>query len=193
MKPAVFLDRDGTLIEHVDYLSDPADVQLVRGAARSVQALRDAGYLCVIITNQSAIGRGLLTLSDLYRVHQEVIRQLSEEGATIDGWYFCPVVPRTSDRTTVEHPDRKPGPGMLLRAAREMSIDLPRSWIIGDMISDALAGQAAGCKARILVRTHHDVTTYSDHSAVSYMADDLGAAVRLVLAHNDRVCGKAGL
>lgn len=186
MKPAVFLDRDGTLIEHVHYLSDPADVQLVRGAARSVQALRDAGYLCVIVTNQSAVGRGLLSLGELHRVHDEVSRQLSKEGAVVDGWYFCPVVPSTDDRTVVEHPDRKPGPGMLLRAAREMSIDLHRSWIIGDMISDALAGQAAGCKARILVRTGNDVTTYSDHSAVSYVADDLPDAARLILTWSDR-------
>ena len=184
MKPAVFLDRDGTLIEHVHYLSDPVDVQLVRGAAQAVRALREAGYLCVIVTNQSAVGRGLLTLRELYRVNQEVIRQLSEEGATIDGWYFCPVVPRTSDRITVEHPDRKPGPGMLLRAAREMSIDLPRSWMIGDMISDAVAGQAAGCKARILVRNGVGDNGSVDHPAVSYVVDDIQDAVELML-HSD--------
>lgn len=188
MKPAVFLDRDGTLIEHVHYLSDPVDVQLVRGAAQAVRALGEAGYLCVIVTNQSAVGRGSLTLSDLARVHQEVIRQLSEEGATIDGWYFCPVVPRTSDRTTVEHPDRKPGPGMLLRAAREMSIDLPRSWIIGDMISDALAGQAAGCKGRILTRNAHGQDAHLNHPAVSHVVAGFQEAVELLLRTDGHCC-----
>ncbi len=188
MKPAVFLDRDGTLIEHVHYLSDLVDVQLVHGAAQAVRALREAGYLCVIVTNQSAVGRGSLTLSDLYRVHQEVIRQLSEEGATIDGWYFCPVVPRTSDRTTVEHPDRKPGPGMLLRAAREMSIDLPRSWMIGDMISDALAGQAAGCKGSILIRNPYSQDAHLNHRAVSHFVTGLQEAVHLLLRTDGHCC-----
>ena len=181
MTSAVFLDRDGTLIEHVHYLTDPKDVKLVQGAAQAIHAMHEAGYLCVVVTNQSAIGRGMLTQCGLERIHDEVNRQLSKENAAVDGWYSCPVVPTTDDQTVVEHADRKPGPGMLLRAARELSIDVSQSWMIGDMISDALAGQLAGCRATIIVRTRAERTKDLDHSAVTYIVSDIGEAVNLIL------------
>lgn len=186
MTSAVFLDRDGTLIEHVHYLTDPKDVKLVQGAAQAIHAMHEAGYLCVVVTNQSAIGRGMLTQLDLERIHDEVNQQLLKENAVVDGWYSCPIVPTTDDQTVVEHPDRKPGPGMLLRAARELSIDVPQSWMIGDMISDALAGQAAGCKGSILVRNGAGDNGSVDHPAVSYVVDDIRDAVELLLGSDAR-------
>ena len=115
-RPAVFLDRDGTLIEHVPYLSDPASVCLLSGAAEAVKKLRRAGFAVVLVTNQSAIGRGILTEDRLDQIHTEMRRQLAAHGATIDAIYYCPVAPQNDDRLVVEHPDRKPGPGMLLRS-----------------------------------------------------------------------------
>ncbi len=181
MTGAVFLDRDGTLIEHVHYLTDPKDVKLVQGAAQAIHAMHEAGYLCVVVTNQSAIGRGMLTHCDLERIHDEANRQLSKENAAVDGWYSCPVVPTTDDQTVVEHPDRKPGPGMLLRAARELSINVSKSWMIGDMVSDVLAGEAAGCKGSILIRNSHRQDARLDHPAVSHVVAGLQEAVDLLL------------
>lgn len=154
-RPAVFLDRDGTLIEERCYLTRPEQVRLLPGAAKAVRRLRGAGLACVVVTNQSAIGRGLMTEDDLGRVHVELLRQLGATGTWLDGLYHCPLAPRGSDKTLIEHPDRKPGPGMLLRAAAELRLDLARSWIVGDSLSDLLAGRNAGCRGAILVRTGH--------------------------------------
>jgi D-glycero-D-manno-heptose 1,7-bisphosphate phosphatase len=176
MRPAVFLDRDGTIIEAVHYLSDPAQVRLIDGAAEAIRALRGAGYACVVVTNQSAIGRGLLSVERLFEIHQEMRRQLAERGAELDGLYFCPVVPTSEDRVTIDHPDRKPGPGMVLKAAAELGLDLPRSWMIGDMMSDVLTGRNAGCRGSILVGAGHGGA--DDDSAAASLAE----AARLILA-----------
>lgn len=141
MKPAVFIDRDGTLIEHVHYLSDPARVKIMPGAAESLNLLKNNGYFRVVISNQSAVGRGLLSLERLEEIHQEMLWQLKQQNADVDAIYFCPVAPITADRTTIDHPDRKPAPGMLLRAAKEHDLDLSQSWMIGDLLSDTLAGK----------------------------------------------------
>jgi len=193
-RPAVFLDRDGTVIEHVHYLSDPAEVRLIPGAAEALRRLRAAGYALVIVTNQSAIGRGMMTEADLFRVHDEMLDQLTVGGAALDGIYHCPVIPLTGDRSAVEHPDRKPGPGMLLRAAEDLSIDLGRSWVVGDMISDALAGQNAGCRAAVLLHggravPEADRAAWAAFDAVESLAD----AADLILArHGGWTVGAVG-
>jgi len=149
-RPAVFLDRDGTLIEHVPYLTDPAAVCLLPGVAEALKQLRRAGFAVVVITNQSAIGRGMLTEDRLDQIHTEMRRQLAASGTTVDAIYYCPIAPAGDDRAVVEHPDRKPGPGMLLRAASELKLDLAASWMVGDLISDVLAGLNAGCRSVLL-------------------------------------------
>ena len=150
-RPAVFFDRDGTLIEAVHYLSTPEQVALVHDAADCVRKLRAAGFQIVVATNQSGIGRGLFTEDDLALVHDAFIEHLAAAGAWVDAIYHCPHAPLSDDRRVVEHPDRKPGPGMLLRAADELHLDLSRSWMVGDMISDVLAGERAGCQGSILI------------------------------------------
>jgi D-glycero-D-manno-heptose 1,7-bisphosphate phosphatase len=184
LRAAVFFDRDGTLIEHVHYLSDPGHVRLMPGTAESLRKLRAAGFACVVVTNQSGIGRGLLTEADLERVHNELSRRLAAEGVAIDAYYHCPEVPRGDDPTVVEHEDRKPGPGMLRRAAGALGLDLGASWMVGDLVSDALAGVNAGCLGSILLRpggpTPHDVEA---GAAVGYhTVDGLPAAADLILA-----------
>lgn len=155
--PAVFLDRDGTLIEERSYPARPEQVRLLPGAADAVRSLRAAGFACVVVTNQSGVGRGYLTLDDLAAVNDEMSRQLRLESTDLDGLYYCTVAPSGQDKTVIEHPDRKPGPGMLLRAARELNLDLTNSWVVGDSVSDILAGRNAGCRDGILVRTGHDL------------------------------------
>lgn len=184
-RPAVFLDRDGTLIENVHYLADPAHVRLLPGTVASLKRLRAAGFVCVVVTNQSGIGRGLLTEDDLVRVHEELTRQLAAEGVWLDAYYHCPVVPACDDPTVVEYEDRKPGPGMLLRAARGLGLDLSASWMVGDLISDVLAGFHAGCRGSILIgagERRRGVGVESCPGVGYHTVDDLSAAADLILA-----------
>jgi mannose-1-phosphate guanylyltransferase len=152
-RPAVFFDRDGTLIEHVHYLSRPEAVRLLPGAAPAIRKLQRLGYACVIVTNQSAIGRGTLSEEQYDRVHDRLRSLFAAENVVFHGAYHCPVVAESSDRTRVEHRDRKPGPGMLLRASQDLQIDVARSWMVGDMVSDVLAGINAGCRGSMLMTT----------------------------------------
>ncbi len=182
-RPAVFLDRDGTLIEHVHYLSDPAQVQLLPGAARALTRLRRAGFVCVLVTNQSAIGRGMITEARLREIHLEMNRQLAEQGAALDAIYYCPDAPAGDDRTVIENSRRKPGPGMLFQAATELGLDLNDSWMVGDLISDVLAGLNAGCRS-ILVASGQTMPSElgAQFSTGSYLtAPDFAAAVEMIL------------
>lgn len=180
MKPAVFLDRDGTIIEQVHHLCDPKDVRLIDGAAEAIATLRRRGYACVVVTNQSVIGRGMLNETGLAEIHREMARQLGEHGASVDAIYHCPHRPGVKDPTVVEHPDRKPGPGMLQRAAQELGLDLKQSWMIGDAISDLLAGVNAGCRGTIGVRTGYGHELDASDDRVDYVVDDLRAAAALI-------------
>jgi histidinol-phosphate phosphatase family protein len=183
--PAVFLDRDGTLIEHVHYLADPELVRLIPGVAEALVRLRRMGYRRVVVTNQSAIARGILTEERLAEIHAEMERQLAAAGASVDAIYFCPDGPTSDSRMVIENPYRKPGPGMLLQGARELGLDLGASWMVGDMVSDALAGFNAGCRS-ILVQSGQgsgeDVRALEDRCPV---LADLGAAADWIL--KDRV------
>jgi D-glycero-D-manno-heptose 1,7-bisphosphate phosphatase len=190
-RPAVFLDRDGTILEHVHYLADPRDVRLIPGAATAIRTLRAAGFVCVVVTNQSAIGRGMLTEARLGEIHDEMNRQLAIEQTAVDAIEFCPVVPIGDDLTSIEHVDRKPGPGMLYRAANSLDLDLDASWMVGDLISDVRAGINAGCRGSVLVRTGKESgEDAAPPGAEYYVADDLVAAARLILALNAADCSK---
>lgn len=178
MRAAVFLDRDGTIIEDVPYLADPARVKLLPTSGAALRRLGDAGFLVVVVTNQSAIGRGLLTHDGLAAVHDEMQRQLADFGVELDGHYYCPVAPASD--TAAGHPDRKPAPGMLLRAARELDIDLRRSWMVGDSLRDAQAGRNAGCRGTLLVRT--GPVPPPRHDAVDAVVEDLAEAATHILA-----------
>lgn len=192
LKPAVFFDRDGTLIEQVHYLSEPGQVKLLPGVAEAIRQLQQGGYACVAITNQSAIGRGMISESDLQRIHAELHRQLAAARARLDGVYHCPVVPRMDDRTVVEHPDRKPGPGMLLRAARELGLELKASWMVGDMISDVATGRNARCRGSILVQSGKGLSAEDRQAGVGLeyqVLPDVPAVARWILSQ-DRAAGR---
>jgi len=181
LQPAVFLDRDGTVIEHVHYLADPARVRLIPGAADALRRFRRAGFARVLVTNQSAIARGMLTEEGLHEIHAEMNRQLAAAGATLDAIYYCADAPLGDDRTTVEVADRKPGPGMLLRAAADLKLDLNASWMIGDLVSDVLAGENAGCRSILLESgqtTPEEAKSLASRFAI---AKDLPYAAELIL------------
>ncbi|MSQ97609.1 MAG: HAD family hydrolase [Gemmataceae bacterium] len=178
---AVFLDRDGTLNVDRGYLIDPMDMQLLPSVGEAVQLLQAAGFVCVVVTNQSAVGRGMMTEAHLGRVHEEMNRQLAAIGVTLGGIYACTTPPSTTGN---EHPDRKPGPGLLLRATAELQLDLAESWMVGDKLSDVLAGQNAGCRGCILVRTGDPIDeTQFARARPFHVSDDLLAAAQHILAH----------
>jgi D-glycero-D-manno-heptose 1,7-bisphosphate phosphatase len=141
---AVFFDRDGTLMEEVHYCGDPRQVQVYAGIPAALRSLKEAGFRTFIVTNQSGIGRGLISEADYRAVQAELISQIGE--GLIDASYFCPDAPGTASTR------RKPEPGMLLEAAAEFDIDLARSYTIGDKAADVECGRHAGTKT-ILVLT----------------------------------------
>lgn len=185
-RPAVFCDRDGTLIEHVHHLTDPEKVQLLPGVAEGINSFRAAGFVCVVITNQSVVGRGVITESDLAEINRRMCDQLAASRAELDAIYYCPIVPVSRDTTLVEHRDRKPGPGMLLQAASDLDLDLRASWMIGDSVSDVLAGHAAGCRGTALLQTgqRQGFTGFSLEGC--HTLPDFRSAVEIVLSgHTD--------
>jgi histidinol-phosphate phosphatase family protein len=132
LRPAVFLDRDGTLIDDEHYLSDPEKVRLRPGAARAVKRLRDAGLATVVVTNQSGIARGLFTEADYARVRERLDALLAAQGATLDASYHCPHHPEFGEACAC----RKPGIALFQQAASEHALDLARSAFIGDRFRD---------------------------------------------------------
>ncbi len=169
---AVFFDRDGTLMEEVHYCADPAKVRAFPGAAGALARLRAAGYLNIVITNQSGIGRGMLTVADYEAVNAELFRQL---GGGIDGAYFCPDAP---DRTT---PRRKPGTGMVEEAARDFDLDLSASWFVGDKDIDIQCGRAAGCRT-VLVLTGYGAG--HREAGADFVVEGVAEAADLVEEHS---------
>lgn len=150
---AVFLDRDDTLIEDPGYISHPSQVKLLPGVGESLIELHKLGYLLVVTTNQSAVARGMVTEDGLAKIHHQLEMLLGNEGAHLDKIYYCPfhpngVVPEYRKESDL----RKPSPGMILKAAEEMEIDLERSWALGNSYRDIEAGVRAGCKT-ILIRS----------------------------------------
>ncbi len=158
--PALFLDRDGVLIEEVEYLARPEQVRLSAGAAAAIRKVNDAGWRVVVVSNQSGVARGLFPESVLPEVHRVIADGLLvEAGASVDRFYYCPHHPTEGQgRYRVECDCRKPKPGMLRKAAAELGIDLARSWMVGDRLTDLQAGAAAGCRT-ILVRTGYGHST----------------------------------
>ncbi|MBI5190013.1 MAG: D-glycero-beta-D-manno-heptose 1,7-bisphosphate 7-phosphatase [Nitrospirae bacterium] len=147
---AVFLDRDGTINEEVGYLSDPEQVALLPGAADALARLKQAGFALVVVTNQSGIARGYFGEDELRGVNETLGRLLAESGAAIDAFYHCPHHPAHGEVRGCDC--RKPKPGMAIRAARELGLDLARSYFVGDKQTDVELGMNAGGKP-ILVLT----------------------------------------
>ena len=167
---AVFLDRDGTLMEEMHFSADLSKVHVIAGASQSLAELRRHGWLNVMITNQSGIARGFFTVEEYEAVNAELCRQL---GGGIDASYFCPERP---EKATAR---RKPGTGMLEEAKRDHQIAVERSWFIGDKDTDILCGRRAGCKT-ILVLTGYG----KNHRNCSpdFIAKDIVEATRIILA-----------
>lgn len=183
---AVFIDRDGTLTEEGGYINHPGRIRLLPRSAEAVRLLNEAGVKAVLATNQSGIARGYLDESTLEEIHREMVRQLAERGAHLDGIYYCPHHP-------TEGPEpyrrvcgcRKPDPGLLQRAQRDLKLDLTRSFIVGDKISDILLARRVGAKG-VFVLTGYGLGQweYQRHrwtETPDHVAEDLYAAVQWIL------------
>jgi histidinol-phosphate phosphatase family protein len=170
--PAVFLDRDGTLIADRHYLADPEGVELLPGAGEAVARLNRAGLPVVLVTNQSGIGRGYFTEAQYRSVHERLVRELAVHGARLDAAYHCPLGPDDPDPGEM----RKPGIGMYARAAAEHGLDLARSFYVGDRLRDVTAVERVGGTA-ILVRGPQT----EDALPFATVVDTLGEAVERIL------------
>lgn len=174
---AVFLDRDGTVVEDVGYLTDPSQLKLLPGTVDGIRLLQDQ-FLIVMVTNQSAVARGLLDEEGLLSIHQELATALYRRGAFLDAVYACP-----------HHPDReqcrcrKPQPGLILQARDDFGIQLGSSFMIGDKGSDILAGQRAGVAATVLLASHKAGSGLSLNTRPTYVASNLFEAAQLILDH----------
>lgn len=148
MFPAIFLDRDGVLIENrSNYVRDWSDVKIYPEAISALSHSAIKNYKIVIVTNQSAVGRGIISLETANEINSRLVNLIHRHGGQVDGVYMCPHKPDDDCFC------RKPRPGLLLQAAKEMSLDLQSSWMIGDAWSDVLAGQSAGVQQAILLKT----------------------------------------
>jgi D-glycero-D-manno-heptose 1,7-bisphosphate phosphatase len=172
--PAVFVDRDGTLMHDADYCSDPKQVKVFPGVPQALQRLKEKGFKIIVITNQSGIGRGFFTVDQYRAVEAEVSRQLGD--LLIDATYFCPDVPGEPSEC------RKPAPGMIWQAAREHDVDLAHSFFIGDKEIDAECGRNAGVRT-IRVQTGFDRET--SVSRANWVAKDLPAAAEIIINCTD--------
>jgi D-glycero-D-manno-heptose 1,7-bisphosphate phosphatase len=177
-RPAVFFDRDGTLIVDQDYLSDPAGVRLIPGSAGAIRDLKKAGYRVYVVSNQSGVARGYFTEAAVKRVTARLKKMLAAQGAQLDGFFHCPHHPQgTVARYKKACRCRKPGPGMVEQAAEKHSLDLQHSYIVGDKLDDLLTARNAHLAGGLLV-----LTGYGCKSRRGLAAKDRLAVVKNALA-----------
>mgnify|MGYP004522075485 CR=1 FL=1 len=152
---AIFLDRDGTINKYVGFLREAEQFELLDGVSEAIKKINQSGYLAVVVTNQPVIARGEVTYDKLQEIHNKMETLLGKDGAYLDGIYFCPHHPDSGFEGEIKELKidcncRKPKPGMLIKAAEDLNIDLSMSWMIGDGKSDILAGKNAGCKTALI-------------------------------------------
>ncbi|MBI4494896.1 MAG: HAD family hydrolase [Chloroflexi bacterium] len=179
---AIFLDRDGTLIDDQCFAFRPERITLALGAGDALRAMAGADYALVVVTNQSGVARGYFGEAEVRAMHQRLRELLAEQGVQLAGCYYCPHLPDgVVPRYRVECPCRKPRPGMLLQAARELDLDLHVSWVVGDIWEDVLAGDAVGCRT---VLVGHGVREPMPAALIgrTLRADNLPQAAALILA-----------
>ena len=183
MLPAIFLDRDGVIIENrSNYVRNWSQVNILPDAVRALSNPKLNNHKIVIVTNQSAVGRGIVPLEIAQEINDILVQTIRDQGSKIDKVYLCPHSPDDDCDC------RKPKPGLLLRAAKELSLDLKRSWMIGDAWSDVQAGQSAEVRGTIIVRTGRGADQLSLLQPTGIkdflVCDDLSHALKIILDHD---------
>jgi D-glycero-D-manno-heptose 1,7-bisphosphate phosphatase len=180
---AVFLDKDGTLIEDIPFNVDPALVQISRNTFEGLKLLQEKGYKIILVSNQSGIARGLFSEKDLQAVMRKVSGILESRGIELSGIYYCP-----HDR-----PDdcdcRKPKPGMLLRAAADLNLDLMQSWMIGDILDDVEAGNRAGCRSVLVYNNNETQWNWSQSRIPFAIVNSINEAANLIVEDQHELVG----
>jgi D-glycero-D-manno-heptose 1,7-bisphosphate phosphatase len=165
------LDRDGTIIVDRGYLNDPNQLEFLPGAVEGLRLLHEQGFRLIVITNQSVIGRGHLSTEGLHKIHEHLDRMIAAVGARIEAYYFCPHMPNAGCAC------RKPSPGLLTRAARELGFEVSSAIVVGDKTSDIELGQKAGIPAILISQ---DACAQTASSAADFVVGDLAAAARII-------------
>jgi D-glycero-D-manno-heptose 1,7-bisphosphate phosphatase len=184
--PAVFLDRDGTVLEECGYLVRLEHLRLFPWATDALRLLKRAGFATVVITNQAAVGRGVIEESFVHDVHREIDRRLENTGAAIDRYYYCPHFAESKiARYRQDCRCRKPAPGMIEQACRELNLDPARSFMVGDRWRDVACGRAAGTRA-ILVKSGPHRSEAPDGLVADAILNNLMEAVAWILRNSSR-------
>jgi D-glycero-D-manno-heptose 1,7-bisphosphate phosphatase len=182
---AIFLDRDDTLIEDPGYINSPEQVKLLDGVAEALIELKALGYKLVVVTNQSAVAQGIVTEKVLGAIHNRLKQLLAEKNAFLDRIYYCPYHPDGAVKKYRKESDfRKPKPGMLLKAAEEMDLDLGQSWCVGNSISDMEAGLRAGCKTILIDLPSHQQQLEPGQPRPDYKAVNIKEVVNIIKKHH---------
>ena len=181
MRRAVFLDKDGTLVHDVPYNVDPDRMQLREDAGAALRALQDAGYALVLVSNQAGVALGRFDETALEPVWQRIAHDLVASGVGLTGTYYCPHHPAGLGAYAIACDCRKPGAGLLQRAAERHGLDLPASWMIGDILDDVEAGHRAGCRAVLLDVKSETEWRRGPLRTPDYVARDLTAAARHIV------------
>lgn len=175
LKKTVFLDRDGTLIVDKIYLNDPDQIEYLPGVFEALCLLRDEGYQFIVVTNQSGIARGIVSVENLNETHRRIRAAFAEHGVEFKEFFYAPYSVES------DHPMRKPHPGMLLQGAKEFGADLAKSWMIGDRLSDVIAGSRAGCRSILLSGVERPDPAAPQEAQPTAMVDSLMAAAKQIL------------
>ena len=183
---AVFVDKDGTLVEDVPYNVDPERIRLMPGAAEGLQRLHRAGFRLIVISNQSGVARGLFTEDALAAVEARLRMLLAEADVPLAGFYVCPHLPDGCVPAYARACDcRKPEPGLILRAAREHAIDPTRSWMVGDILNDVEAGRRAGCRTLLVCSGGETEWRITPARTPHHVARDLREAAQIIATARD--------
>jgi len=180
---AVFLDRDGVICENVEYMSRPSQLKIIPKVPEAIKLLNENGFRVVVVTNQSGIARGYLTEKDLEKIHKKMIKILDKNGAKIDSIYYCPHLPDgVIKKYRKECNCRKPKPGMLIRAEKELSLDLKKSFMVGDSMSDIQAGKKVDCMSILISNSENK--DENGEIKPDFVASNLLEAVNFILCHS---------
>jgi histidinol-phosphate phosphatase family protein len=188
MAAAIFLDKDGTIVEDVPYNIDPDRVRLSPGTVEGLRLLCDAGYLLIVITNQAGVALGLYPESALAVVNKHLTSLLLELGIPLSGFYYCPHHPEGKVAEYATRCEcRKPAPGLIRRATRELELDVGQSWFIGDILNDIEAGHRAGCRAVLIDNGNETEWNLSSLRRPDYIAADIYEAAKYILSERTRI------
>jgi D-glycero-D-manno-heptose 1,7-bisphosphate phosphatase len=184
MNKAVFLDKDGTLTKDVPYNVDITKVEFCEGAFELLKNLTAEGFYLIMISNQSGIARGYFTEEEFGYLKNKIHHDIYQRGVVLHGFYFCPHHPcGIVDKYKIECECRKPKPGMLLQAARDLNIDLESSWMIGDILDDIEAGNKAGCRTILIDNGSEDEWIEAAFRTPSFLVKNLGECADIILSN----------